>query len=287
MQASNIISAHRPSAHHIQRAGLGYSRPLDDNELATIAPAIFAPDAHGSRSDRYAYIPTLDLVNGMRSEGFYPVKVTQAATRTEDKKGFGKHLIRFRRQDQLDAAEAREVIIVNSHDGSSGFQLMAGVFRLVCSNGLIVGQTDNEIKVRHSGNALDNVIEGACRIVEDFDRVGEAIESMKAVNLTHEHQIILGRAALALRFEDPANCGIKADQIIRPRRIADQSPDLWTTFNAVQENIIRGGIRGVKANAIGHLARTRTREVKGIDQNVALNRGMWVLAEEMKNLLAH
>lgn len=136
----NINSIHAPAAHQLQRGGIGYTGQLDNETLIKLAPSIFAQEAHSSRSDRYSYIPTLDLIDGMRSEGFLPVKVTQAGTRDQDKKGFGKHLIRFRRHDQLDASEAREVVLLNSHDGSSGFRLMAGVYRLVCSNGLIIGQ---------------------------------------------------------------------------------------------------------------------------------------------------
>jgi hypothetical protein len=286
MQTSNILSAFQPSAHQIQRGGLGYSRPLNDAELVRAAPAIFAPEAHSSRSDRYAYIPTLDLVGAMREEGFFPVKVVQTRSREEEKKGFGKHLIRFRREDQLAQAEAREVVLVNSHDGSSSFRLMAGVFRLVCSNGLIVGHTDNEIRIQHSGDAVGRVIEGACRVVEDFDRVSASIETMKAVSLSPDRQQAFARAALALRFDDPDNCGIQPAQLIRPRRAADTAPRLWETFNVVQENIIKGGLHGFKINAQGRRARTSTREVKGIDQNVALNRSLWVLAEEMAKLAA-
>lgn len=283
---NNIISSFAPSAHHIQRAGLGYSRPLGNDELTRMAPAIFAPEAHGSRSERYAYIPTLDLVDSMRKEGFMPVKVSQANCRDDDRKGFNKHLIRFRREDQLSAAEAREVVLVNSHDGSSGFRLMAGVFRLVCANGLIVGQTDNEIRVRHSGDAIGKVIEGAYSIVKDFDRVAEAIDGMKAITLAPEHQKAFGKAALALRFDDAVNCGFRPDQIIRPRRAEDRPSDLWTTFNVAQENIIRGGLHGRKIDANGRPKNTSTRAVNGIDQNVALNRGLWVLAEEMRKLVA-
>jgi len=284
--AAPVISQFAPRDHHIERAGLGYARPLTDDEIMRTAPAIYAETAHGSRSDRYAYIPTRDLVAGMRAEGFMPVKVSQAAARAEDRAGFAKHLIRFRREDQLAAAEAREVVIVNSHDGSSGFRLMAGVFRLVCANGLIVGQSDNEIRVRHSGNAVGNVIEGAYSIVKDFDRVTEQIETMKALELKPEHRMAFGRAALALRFDDPENCGIKPEQIIRPLRQEDQRADLWTTFNVAQERIIRGGLRGWRTDANGRPARATTREVKGIDQNVALNRGLWVLAAEMQKLAA-
>lgn len=266
--------------------GHGYTRPLTDDEIMRTAPAIYAEAAHDSRSDRYTYIPTRDLVAGMRAEGFMPVKVAQAKARDEDRAGFGKHLIRFRREDQLAAPEAREVVIINSHDGSSGFQLMAGVYRLVCSNGLIVGQTDNEIRVRHSGDVLGNVIEGAYSIVQDFDRVAEQIEGMKALTLQPEHRQAFARAALALRYENPDESGIRPEQIINPRRIEDRPADLWTTFNVAQENIIRGGLRGWRTDANMRRTRTSSRAVNGIDQNVALNRGLWVLADEMRKLVA-
>lgn len=286
MYASNVISAFAGHQHHIARAGYGYSRALGNDEMVKAAPSIFADAAHSSRSERYAYIPTLDMVEGMRKEGFLPVKVTQAKARDDDRLGHCKHLIRFRRQDQLDAKEAREVVLLNSHDGSSGFRLMAGIFRLVCANGLIVGQNDSEIRVRHSGDAIGKVIEGAYTIVKDFDRVGERIEGMKVLTLKPEVQRAFGEAALALRFEDPANCGIQPEQIIRPRRADDKPADLWTTFNVAQENIMRGGLRGRKVDANGRMKRAGMRSINGIDQNVALNRGLWVLAEAMQKLAA-
>ncbi len=284
--AAPVLSQFAPGAHRIQRDGLGYARPLTDDEIMRTAPAIYAEAAHDSRSQRYAYIPTRDIVNGMREEGFLPVKVSQARARDDDRAGFAKHLIRFRREDQLGAAEAREVVLLNSHDGSSGFRLMAGVFRLVCSNGLIVGQADNEIRIRHSGNAVGNVIEGAYSVVKDFDRVAEQIDGMKAIELKLEHRLAFAKAAAALRFDNPDDCGIAADKIIRPRRAEDQRADLWTTFNVAQENIIQGGLRGWRTDAHGRPARTSTRAVNGIDQNVALNRGLWVLADEMRKLVA-
>lgn len=215
-----------------------------------------------------------------------PVKVSQAKARDEDRKGYCKHLIRFRREDQMASQEAREVVLVNSHDGTSGFRLMAGIFRLVCANGLIVGQSDHEIRIRHSGDAVSKVIEGAYSIVKDFDRVGHAIDGMKALTLKPEHKQAFGRAALALRFDDPDNCGIQPEQIVRPRRAADTPSDLWTTFNVAQENMIRGGLRGRKIDENGRRKTVSTRTVNGIDQNVALNRGLWVLAEEMRKLAA-
>lgn len=282
----NVATDAQPHQHRIDRAGIGYTRGLTNDELVRYAPSIFADAAHASRSDRYAYIPTAELINGMRNEGFLPVKVSQAKARDDDRKGFCKHLIRFRREDQMQSAEAREVVLVNSHDGSSGFRLMAGIFRLVCANGLIVGNSDSEIRVRHSGDAVAKVIEGAYSVVKDFDAVAEQIDGMKAIALNPDQQRAFATAALALRFDDPANCGIRPEQVIRPRRAEDKPADLWTTFNVTQENVIRGGLHGRKADANGRIKRVSTRTVNGIDQNVALNRGLWVLANEMRKLAA-
>ena len=73
---------------------------------------------------------------------------------------------------------------------------------------------------------------------------------------------------------------------MRPRRTADTGTDLWTVFNRVQENVIKGGLYGFTKDAIGRPQRRRTREVKGIDQNDTLNRALWRLSMEMAKLAA-
>jgi hypothetical protein len=259
---------------------------LSNQDLIRIAPSVFAEHAHESMSEKYAYIPTMSLVQGLREEGFLPVRVDQAGSRKKDHAGFGKHMLRFRREDQLESREAREVVLINSHDGSSGFQLMAGVYRLVCSNGLIAYQQDCHIKLRHTGNAKAEVIEGAYKIINGFDAVTQSIETMKAITLSDTQKLAFGKAALALKYDDPDNCGFSPAQIIRPRRFADERSDLWTVFNAVQENVIKGGQSGIKTNELGRRVRTSSRKINGIDQSTALNRGLWVLAEEMGKLVA-
>jgi hypothetical protein len=148
-----------------------------------------------------------------------------------------------------------------------------------------MGKTDAALSIRHSGTALNDVIEGAYRIVKDFDHVSQAIDTMKSLSLTPEQQQAFGRAALALKYEDPTNSGFEPKQIIKPRRTEDTIPNLWTTFNATQENMLKGGQRGIKLDANGRRVSTSSRPINGIDQNVALNRGLWTLAEEMGKLL--
>lgn len=259
---------------------------LSNDQIRRIAPSIFATDKHSARSDKYTYIPTVDLLNGLRNEGFLPVQVQQSKTRRPDHVEFTKHLLRLRREDQLGAAEARDVVIINSHNGSSAYHLLAGIFRGACSNGLIFGKFDSEIHVPHKGDVLGRVIEGAYTVIKDFDQVGASIDGMKSVTLNQPQRLAFAKAALALRFEDPANSGIQPEQIVEPRRWADRGTDLWTTFNVVQEHVVRGGVEGLRRDRTNRLRRVTTREVKGIDGNVALNRSLWTLAEEMKKLVA-
>lgn len=257
--------------------------PLSDAEIMEIAPSIFADVKHESRSDRYTCIPTIDVLRGLQKQGFSPFMVCQTRTRDDEKRGHAKHMIRMRHASQINASEANEIVLLNSHDGSSSYQMIAGVFRFVCSNGMVCGDTQSDIRVRHTGDIVDNVIEGAFHVLEGFEQVDGQRDGMKALTLNPGEQAAFANAALALKYEtDIAPAPITETQLLRPNRQADSAGDLWTTFNRVQENMIRGGLRG--RSAVGK--RITTREVTGIDQNIKLNRALWVLAEEMRKLKA-
>lgn len=259
------------------------SSPLSDDQIMRVAPSIFAEDKHGSRSERYTVIPTITVLNALRKEGFRPFMVCQTRSRDEDKRGHAKHMLRLRHENQIASQQANEIILLNSHDGSSSYQMIAGVFRFVCSNGMVVGDIAEDVRVRHSGNVVDNVIEGAFRVLDDFDLIDQHRENMQSVILKPEEQRVFANAALQLKYDtstEPAP--ITDTDILRIRRRDDDQNDLWTTFNRIQENMIRGGIRSrTKDGKV-----STTREVKGIDQNVKLNRALWTLAEGMRNLKA-
>jgi len=259
--------------------------PLSNDEIRRAAPSIFAEAAHESRSGRYTYIPTATVLDGLRKEGFQPFLVVQAGTRTEGRQEYTKHLIRLRHASRLVVGEeAPEIVLVNSHDGSSSYQMIAGVYRIVCANGLVCGDNLEDFRVPHRGNVVDKVIEGAYRILNEFDRVDAAKNAMKATRLTPGEQSAFALAALELRFdsEDGETMPVTPAQILVPHRREDQANNLWTTFNVAQENLVRGGIPVRTANN----RRTRTRAVQGIDQNIKLNRALWRLSEEMAKLKA-
>src|SRR3954464_925321 len=150
---------------HVVRSEL----PLPEEQMRLVAPSIVAPGKHSSRSERYAYIPTIDVLRGLRKEGFEPFMVAQSRSRVEGRSEYTKHMIRMRHAGQVNARpEANEIILINSHDGASSYQMLAGVFRFVCCNGLVCGKVASDIRIPHKGNVQDEVIEGAFRVVDDF-----------------------------------------------------------------------------------------------------------------------
>jgi len=270
------------------------NRALSDDEIRAVAPSVFAEDKHESRSARYAYVPTADILAGLRREGFEVFSARQAVTRDETRQGHAKHLLRLRHASQIGQAAAvgesvSEILLLNSHDGSSSYQMMGGVFRFICSNGMVVPDgTCQTVRVPHSGKIADKVTEGAFEVLEGLTRVIEHRDTFRALTLNDGEQKAFAHAAALLR-SDPAEgeaLPVTPDQVNRARRAADQAPDLWTTFNRVQENVIRGGIRGRTVDENGRTSYRSTREVKGIDQDVKLNRALWTLAEEMRRLKA-
>jgi hypothetical protein len=257
--------------------------PLSDDQIRAVAPSIFADAPHGSRSQRYSYIPTATVLQELRGEGFQPFMVTQTRVRDEDRRDFTKHMIRLRHAGQINAAEANEIILLNSHDGTSSYQLMAGMYRFVCKNGLVCGDTVADVRVPHKGDVAGQVIEGAYEVLHGFDRAQQSREAMQGITLDAGESEVFGRAALALKYDDPDKpAPITEKQILMPRRVDDSRRDLWSVFNRTQENLIKGGLSGRAANG----RRQSTRPVHGIDQNVRLNRALWLLADGMRQLKA-
>jgi Domain of unknown function (DUF932) len=263
--------------------------PLTEDQMRAAAPSVFAEGKHVSRSERYVYIPTIEVLRGLRKEGFEPFMVAQGASRIEGKAAFTKHLVRMRHAGQVQTRpEVNEIILINSHDGASSYALMAGAFRFVCCNGLVVGNIVEDIRIPHRGNIKDEVIEGAVRVLGEFDTVNEHTEAMKALQLEPREEIAYATAALALRFGEQAveetgghrPAPVTAEQLNEARRIEDVGHDLWRVFQRVSENLLRGGQPGRSAQG----RRLHTRAVGSIDRGVSLNRALWTLAEEMRRI---
>ncbi|TBL65030.1 DUF932 domain-containing protein [Hafnia alvei] len=255
-------------------------RPLTREELMQVVPSVFGEDKHASRSEKYCYIPTITLLDNLRREGFEPFFACQSRVRDPSRREHTKHLLRLRRAGQIKGQHVPEIIILNSHGGESSCQLLPGYFRQVCTNSLVCGQSLGEIRVPHRGNVAEKVIEGAYEMLGVFDRVEEKRDAMQSLILPPPAQHALANAALQYRFGEEHQ-PVTASQVLTPRRYEDRQNDLWTVYNRIQESLLKGGLSG--RNAQGK--RSRTRAINGIDGDVKLNRTLWVMAENMMDLL--
>ncbi|EAS5349609.1 DUF945 domain-containing protein [Salmonella enterica] len=256
-------------------------RPLTHEELMQYTPSVFGEDKHTSRSEKYTYIPTITLLENLRREGFEPFFACQSRVRDPGRRDYTKHMLRLRRTGQITGRQVPEIIILNSHSGESSFQLFPGIWRQVCANGLVCGQSFGEIRVPHRGDIAEKVIEGAYEVLGVFDRVEEKREAMQSLLLPPPAQQALANAALTYRFGEEHQ-PVAATQILTPRRYEDRKDDLWSVFNRIQENLSKGGLPGRTAQG----KHTHTRAVNGIDGDVRLNRALWVMAEQMQQALS-
>jgi hypothetical protein len=253
-----------------------WDKPLQVEQLLAEVPSLGASQAHSSRTEKYSFIPTLPLLERLEGEGFYPMEVRAGYSRDYDRMGYVKHLVRLRPATHITTsynALFPEVILLNSHDGSTGFKLLAGWFRLVCLNGLVVG--DNEfpsLDVPHRGDTSE-VIEAAYKIVDSFPAQAARIEEMQRTTLPWPARESFAREAALLRWQGGQVAPL---QLLDARREADLGDSLWQTFNRVQENMVKGGIKAWSRSGRPH--RRQTRPVHAIHATLSLNQSLWSLA---------
>jgi hypothetical protein len=250
------------------------ARALSEDEMRRAAPSIFAARPHA-------------------------IGVKQSASRDASKTAYTRHLIRLRRLD--DARQYRvgdtvcEIILRNANDGTAAYELMAGLFRIRCLNSLVARiATIDSIKVRHSGDALEKVVDGTYRVLGQAEAVLAAPRDWSRIALNDDAKAALAASAHALRFGDADGrvaTPIRPEQLLTPRRADDRADDLWTVMNVIQENVIRGGLSArapATTDQHGRWRRGRlatTRAVNNIDQDVKLNKALWGLGERMASSL--
>jgi Domain of unknown function (DUF932) len=252
-----------------------FASGLSADEIRSRAPAVFATAAHARMSARYTMIHTDRVLAGLMEAGFRHVDAQQVRSKSSV---HGRHLIRFRRAyETVQLRDAvPEVVFLNSHDGTSAYQLRLGIFRVVCTNGLIVSKgAFPAFKIAHRRDVVDEVIAAALQLSGRFDSLAEVIQRMEARQLQPMDQRALAEQALSLRFGSLDEARIPASDLLVPHRAEDVGDDLWRTFNRVQENLLRGGQR--RRALSGRLMRVR--RITSIKEDVRLNSALWELGE--------
>jgi hypothetical protein len=287
------------SVYDCQHARFDHARPLTEDEMRRYAPSIFATTPHESRSDCFHAIPTIEVLQGLQKEGFSVVAVNQSTSRDASRRDFTKHMVRLRRLD--DDAKYKvgdtvlEAILKNANDGTAAYELLTGMFRIACLNSLVTMTSEvDHVKVRHTGDVQHNVIEGTYRVIDEGTKFLAAPQDWPRIALDRDERLAYATAAHALRFDTEegeqltgAAEAIKPVALLAAHRQEDTAPRLWHTFNTVQESCINGRLHGRFRDANNRTRRATMRPVRGIDQDVKLNKALFILATKMAELKGH
>ena len=164
------------------------------------------------------------------------------------------------------------------------FKLNASVWRKICGNGLMVSSDLYTFSHKHIGFDGQAFMDSAYKIAEGATEIAARVDDLKTIELAPNEKGVFAMAAHQLVYENPETAAIKPEKLLYERRYDDKGNDLWTTFNVIQENIMKGGVSGTKKGANGRTRHVRIRPVKGIDRDVKLNKALWTLTEHMAKL---
>jgi hypothetical protein len=254
------------------------THPLTIAEVAYIAPSVNTGVAAPSRSDKFRVVRTAEVLERLGAEGFEPYSARQQRKRSADGHLYAKHELRLRHASlgKTDGGFV-EVILRNAHDGTSAYNISLGFHELVCKNGLRVGKTMAALRVNHSGNMLDRVIDASYEVVSQTSRIADKRAEMLATPIGTIDAHALAWEAMALRYgpNSENHWPFAYAELLTPRHYDQRENNLWNVFNRIQENVIRGGIPGTSIRG----RRSRSGEVRALDAERKLNVALWDAAE--------
>lgn len=284
---------------------------LDISTIQRLAPAVFSSDKALHLTDRYVSLHTSDLIPVMQDYGYVPVQAAQRGSRKTKNsvlnnsvgileengkapESFNAHLLSFAHVDTLQQDLRPEIILYNSHDGSSSVQLYAGCYRFICSNGIVAGEGFNQ-RMYHSKSGMSGFEEMLKSTVESLPAMQERINMLRGVTLSVAQQQELARLGVSTRWDLlPSDVeGIKGtyathntmQAALRPSRMQDTSDDAFTVFNRIQETVIRGNAyvqSFTKASPFGNLRKARP--VGSAKESIRINSELWDAVESVAEL---
>ncbi len=232
---------------------------------------------------KYSVIQTQDVINALTNKGFKLEKLVETRPRTKERIGFQKHMVRMSHPDLAlkNVGDSRpEIVLVNSYDGSTSLQMKFGIFRLVCSNGLVVGKNLFSHNVRHVGDIAARLIEGLDYMAKQVHVVGERIESFKAMQVPLQRKTEYIAEALQLIIPEDGISSVNLSRVDLALRIEDQNDTLWHLFNRIQEKVLNGGIQYRTVTEQNEIKYHSTRRIKAISRTVEVNQALWDLTEK-------
>jgi hypothetical protein len=254
---------------------------LTNAQIKSIAPSVFTDVSAPTVSKHYTHIPTSTVIEDMRLLGWDVVDAKEVRARKGV--GFQKHLVIFRNPEVvIDGADGDtvfpQILLTNSHDGKNAFTFTAGLFRMVCENGLVISTEQFEdVKMRHMGYTFEDLQVNIKDMVERLPLTVESMNAMKQTQLGEEQALEFAKKALETRFDKQQMEKIQVDlnDLLTPTRKEDQGSDLWSVFNVIQEKLIDGGF-DYRSNSKSRKAR----KIKNFSQDKKVNEKLFSLALE-------
>jgi len=256
---------------------------LSKENIKNLAPSVFSETPSKEVSKHYVHIPTERVIDDMEVLGWKVVDAKEVTARKKSTIGFQKHLLVFRNDEIVINGEDGDtvfpqILLTNSHDAKNAFSFTAGLFRLICSNGLVISTKEfGSVKVRHMGYDFSKVQETINEIVLQLPLTVDSMNKMKSTELNQEKMVEFAEKALNSRFTEDELKRIEIDieELLNPVRDEDKGNDLWSVFNVVQEKIIEGDFEyqsGGKSR--------KAREIKNFKQDIRVNEELFDLALE-------
>jgi hypothetical protein len=261
------------------------SKFLNKKELSEIAPSIFTMTPSSEVSDKYTHIPTEKVIDDMELLGWKPVDAKEVKARTKSTQGVQKHMIVFRNNDVVINGDDGDtvfpqILMTNSHDGKNAFQFTAGLFRMICENGLVIADTEFEdIKMRHMGYTFEDLQDLIKDMVEKLPLTVDSMNKMKAVELEEEQMFNLAKDLLNIRVDGTENTypDEAIGEVLNIQRKKDEGNGLWEVFNRIQENIIEGNFEYITKGG----KKRQARVIKNFKQDMDVNKKMFSKALEL------
>lgn len=257
-------------------------KPLSNEQLQIKAPTLFTQTPHHEVSDKYHFIPTIEVIEEIKLHNWYPVSVSQSGVRDIQKEGYQQHCVRFRHfEDLLNPSEnAVELLLFNSHDRSKAFSISAGIFRFVCANGLVLSDSVFEsYKIKHLGSKDNDVARAVANITAIKPKLMDKIKTLESITLNENEKHSFAKSSIPLRFEE--HLEVDYNDLLIPHRTQDTKEDLYTTLNVIQENLIRGNISGTNKETGRKFT---SKHITSIAKDVEVNKGIWDIAERIASI---
>ena len=237
------------------------------NSLRERVPAIFTKTPSPKVSDRYSFADSEYYL-----QKFIDADWTIHSARQVSKSEYAPHQVILRNNDIATVGDLLpQLIFTNSHNGIKKMTIDTGIYRLVCSNGLVVPTSITQsLSIKHldlGDSTTDTIVNS---FYEKVPIIMNNIDRMRNKILTDDEIDNFTYNALQIRFTNAI--GININDVVKPLRIEDNSDDLWTVFNVVQEKLIRGGIQLP--------SKRRSRPINNFVNDNNINTKLWELAEQ-------